>query len=145
MLLKVRRDTLIILLLAFMLIFAGRLINYISFASSYQSDDGIPISGIMVKGNDVIPIDFIKYNVANTGFRAGSYIKGGMLITSKKTLPLDEAIHNAELHATLSTVPGTKLQPIVAANVKVDNQTGIVVVSVVEDFSGAIRKENSTQ
>ncbi|MDR2829467.1 MAG: hypothetical protein LBB45_00225 [Methanobrevibacter sp.] len=144
MFLKIRRDTLIILLLAFMLIFSGRLINYISFASSYQNSDGIPISGIMIKGNDIISIDSIKPNVANAGFRVGSYIKGDMLITSKKSLPLDEAIHNGELYATFSTVPGTKLQPIVAANIKVDNQTGIVVVNVVEDFSGAIRKENST-
>jgi len=144
MLLKVRKDTLIILLLAFMLIFAGRLINYVSFASSYQGDDGTPISGVMIKGNDLVPIDNIKQNVANTGFRVGSYIKGNMLITSKKSLSLDDAIHNAELYATFSTIPGTKLQPIVAANVVVDNQTGIVVVNVIEDFSGAIRNDNST-
>ncbi|MDR2544491.1 MAG: hypothetical protein LBD03_02925 [Methanobrevibacter sp.] len=144
MLLKVRKDTLIILLLAFMLIFAGRLINYVSFASSYQGNDGTPISGVMIKGNDLVPIDVIKKNVANTGLRVGSYIKGNMLITSKRSLPLDDAIRNAELYATFSTIPGTKLQPIVVANVVVDNQTGIVVVNVIEDFSGAIRSDNST-
>ncbi|MDR3290939.1 MAG: hypothetical protein LBT10_02210 [Methanobrevibacter sp.] len=145
MFLKVRRDTLIILLLAFMLIFSGRLINYVSFASSYHDADGIPITGIMIKGNDIVSVDVIKQNVASAGFRVGSYIKGSMLITSKRSLPLDDAIHNAELYATMSTIQGTKLQPIVAANVKVDNQTGIVVVNVVEDFAGAIRyDENST-
>ncbi|MDR3223220.1 MAG: hypothetical protein LBT66_05770 [Methanobrevibacter sp.] len=145
MFLKVRRDTLIILLLAFMLIFSGRLINYVSFASSYQDTDGIPITGIMIKGNDIVSIDVIKQNVANAGFRVGSYIKGNILITSKRSLPLDDAIRNAELYATMSTIQGTKLQPIVAADVKVDNQTGIVVVNVVEDFAGAIRyNENST-
>lgn len=127
-----------------MLIFAGRLINYVSFASSYQGDGGTPISGVMIKGNDLVPIDIIKQNVANTGLRVGSYIKGNMLITSKRSLPLDDAIHNAELYATFSTIPGTKLQPIVVANVVVDNQTGIVVVNVIEDFSGANRSDNST-
>ncbi|KZX16242.1 hypothetical protein MBCUT_09780 [Methanobrevibacter cuticularis] len=132
---KIRRDTLIILLLAFILILSGRLITYIAFASSSELDQGVPISGIIIKGNDVVPIDSIRANVANSGLRSGSYIEGDILKTSKRELPLSEAIANAQEFATLTTIPGTKLQPIAAADVKVDKKTGIVTITVIEDFS----------
>ncbi|RBQ22776.1 hypothetical protein ALNOE001_15380 [Candidatus Methanobinarius endosymbioticus] len=135
MFIKIRRDTLIILLLAFILILSGRLITYIAFVSSPEVEEGVPISGIIIKGNDIIPIDSIRANVANSGLRAGSYVKGGMLITSKRELSLDEAIKNAQKFATLSTIPGTKVQPIAAADVKIDKETGIVTITVIEDFS----------
>jgi len=135
MLIKIRRDTLIILLLAFILILSGRLITYMAFASSTEVEDGIPISGIIIKGNDVVPIDSIRVNVANSGLRSGSFIKGDMLITSKRELPLAEAIANAQEFATYTTIPGTKVQPIAAADVKVDRATGIVTITVIEDFS----------
>jgi uncharacterized membrane protein len=139
MFLKIRKDTLIILLLAFLLIFSGRIISYVSFASSsYHSDDGVPISGVVIKGNDIIPIEIIKANVANAGFRSGSYIKGNKLITSKKTLDLADAIVLGQNFVKLSTFPGTKLTPIIAANINVDTQTGLVTVNVVEDFSNAL-------
>ena len=143
MFIKIRRDTLIILLLAFILIFSGRLITYIAFASSPEIEKGIPISGIIIKGNDIVPIDAIRSNVANSGLRSGSYIKGDMLITSKREVPLNEAIMNAQEFATLTTVPGTKLQPIIAADVKVDKNTGIVTIIVIEDFS-SIKLPNKT-
>ena len=53
MFIKIRRDTLIILLLAFVLILCGRLITYVAFASSDDIGDGVPISGIIVKGNHI--------------------------------------------------------------------------------------------
>lgn len=143
MFIKIRRDTLIILLLAFTLILSGRLITYIAFASSPEVEEGIPISGIIIKGNDIVPIDSIRANIANSGLRAGSYIKGDMLITSKRELSLDEAIKNAQEFATMSTVPGTKVQPIAAADVKVDKKTGIVTITVIEDFS-TLDLSNST-
>ena len=143
MFIKIRRDTLIILLLAFILIFSGRLISYIAFASSPEVEEGVPISGIIIKGNDIVQIDLIRLNVANSGLRSGSYIKGDMLITSKREVPLNEAIMNAQEFITLTTVPGTKLQPIAAANVKVDKNTGIVTVTVIEDFS-TIELSNKT-
>ena len=40
MFIKIRRDTLIILLLAFVLILCGRLITYVAFASSDDIGDG---------------------------------------------------------------------------------------------------------
>jgi hypothetical protein len=135
MIIKIRRDTLIILLLAFILILSGRLITYIAFASSPEVEAGVPISGIIIKGNDIVPIDSIRANVANSGLRSGSHVKGDMLITSKREISLDEAIKNAQEFATLTTIPGTKLQPIAAADVKVDKETGIVTITVIEDFS----------
>jgi hypothetical protein len=132
---RIKRDTLIILALAFILILCGRAITYVGFASSPEVEQGVPIAGIVIKGNDIAPLDSIKVNVAGSGLRQGSYIKGDMLITSKRELPLNEAIKNAEYFATLTTISGTKLQPIVAADVQVDKTTGIVTVNVVEDFS----------
>lgn len=143
MIIKIRRDTLIILLLAFILILSGRLITYMAFASSTEVEEGVPISGIIIKGNDIVPIDSIRTNVANSGLRTGSYIKGDMLITSKRELSLAEAIKNAQDFATLTTIPGTKIQPIAAADVKVDKSTGIVTITVIEDFS-TINLSNST-
>jgi len=143
MIIKIRRDTLIILLLAFILIFSGRLITYIAFASSHDIEDGVPISGIIIKGNDIVPIELIRSNIAISGLRSGSYIKGDILVTSKRELPLNEAIMNAQEFATLTTVPGTKLQPIAAADVKVDKNTGIVTITVIEDFS-TITFQNNT-
>ena len=135
MFLKIRRDTLIILMLAFILIVSGRAMSYLSFATSNSTDQGVPISGVIIKGNDIVPTDSIKANIAAAGFRTGSYIKGNTLVTDKREVPLDEAIQNAEKFATKTTIPGTKLTPIVAADVKVDPQQGIVTVNVIEDFS----------
>lgn len=135
MFLKIRRDTLIILLLAFMLIVSGRLMTYMAFASSTEEAEGVPISGIIIKGNDIVPIEIIRSNMAGAGFRTGSYIKGDVLVTSRRELPLNEAISMAEEFVTLSTIPGTRVTPIVAADVKVDVKTGIVTVNVIEDFS----------
>jgi hypothetical protein len=45
MFIKIRRDTLIILLLAFMLIFSGRVMTYMSYASSTDvGTQGVEIS-----------------------------------------------------------------------------------------------------
>jgi hypothetical protein len=48
---------------------------------------------------------------------------------------LNEALENARQAAMLSTIPGTTLTPIKAADVQVDKNTGIVTVNVIEDFS----------
>ncbi len=135
MFIKIRRDTLIILFLAFLLIVSGRAMTYMSFAASSNTDQGIPISGVIIKGNDVVPTDSIRSNVAQAGFRSGSYIKGDTLVTGKRELPLNEAINNAKKFATMTTIPGTRLTPIVAADVQVDKEQGIVTVNVIEDFS----------
>lgn len=146
MLIKIRRDTLIILLLAFLLIACGRLLTYVAYASSVDTDQGIPISSVQIKGNDVIPLETIKNNVAGSGLREGSHIDGDMLITSKRTLPLNEAISDASTYAKASTIPGTTAQPITVADVQVDKNTGIVTVTVVEDFDSVhISSSNSTK
>ena len=135
MFIKVRRDTLIILMLAFILITSGRLMEYMSYASSTDTDQGTPISGVIIKGNDIVPMDYIRTNIANVGFRSGSYIQGDTLVTSKRKVPLNEALDNARKAAMMSTLPGTNITPIKAADVKLDRQTGIVTVNVIEDFS----------
>lgn len=136
MFIKIRRDTLIILLLAFMLIFSGRVMTYMSYASSTDvGNQGVEISGVIVHGNDIVPLDSIKASLSNVGFRSGSYIQGDTLVTTKRMVPLNEAISNAQQAVLLTTIPGTQITPIDAANVQVDNQTGIVTVNVVEDFS----------
>lgn len=109
--------------------------SYMSYATSTDSDKGIPISGVIIKGNDVVPSDSIRSNIAQAGFRSGSYIKGDTLVTSKRDLSLAEAIQNAQKYATSTTIPGTKLTPIVVADVKVDREQGIITVNVIEDFS----------
>ena len=136
MFIKIRRDTLIILLLAFILIFCGRLITYVAYASSSDTiDEGIPISGIIIKGNDVVPIDIIRANVKQSGLRLGSVIYGDILKTSKREVSLTDAINSAQKFATESTIPGTSITPISVADVQVDRTTGIVTVTVIEDFS----------
>lgn len=135
MFIKVRRDTLIILILAFVLILSGRAMTYIAFASSDSVEDGVPIAGVMIKGNDIVPLSTIKANVEAAGFRDGSYIKGNTLITSQRQLLLSDAIQNAEELVKRSTIPGTAIAPINVADVQVDTNTGNVVVNVVEDFS----------
>ncbi len=135
MFIKVRRDTLIILILAFVLILSGRAMTYIAFASSDSVEDGVPIAGVMIKGNDIVPLSTIKANVEAAGFREGSYIKGNTLITSQRQLLLSDAIQNAEQLVKRSTIPGTAIAPINVADVQVDTTTGNVVVNVVEDFS----------
>lgn len=132
---KIRRDTLIILLLAFILILSGRLITYSAYASSNDIGDGVPISGIIVKGNDVVSIESIRANVMQSGLRDGSYIVGEVLVTSKKEVALSDAIEEAQSLATQSTIPGTSAAPITVADVQVDRDTGIVTVNVIEDFS----------
>ncbi|MBQ6219020.1 MAG: hypothetical protein IJJ47_04740 [Methanosphaera sp.] len=135
MFIKVRRDTLIILILAFVLILSGRAMSYIAFASSNSTDDGVPIAGVMIKGNDVVPLSTIKTNVESAGFRDGSYIKGNTLITSQRQLLLSDAIQNVEQLVKQSTIPGTAIAPINVVDIQVDSTTGNVVVNVVEDFS----------
>lgn len=141
MFIKVRRDTLIILFLAFLLILSGRLMTYMAYASSTETDQGIPISGVIIKGNDIVPTDSIRANIASVGFRTGSYIQGDTLITSKRKVPISEALENARQAALLSTIPGTSVTPIKAADVKLDNQTGILTVTVIEDFTMVEVKE----
>lgn len=136
MFLKIRRDTLIILLLAFVLIFCGRLITYVAYASSSDAiGDGVPIAGIIIKGNDVVPTDVIRANVEQSGLRSGSVIHGDVLKTSKREVTLNDAIKSAQKFATQSAIPGTSIQPISVADVQVDKETGIVTVTVIEDFS----------
>ncbi len=144
MFIKIRRDTLIILLLAFLLIVCGRLITYVAFASSEDINDGVPISGIIVKGNDVVPVDTIRYNVMQAGFRDGSIIYDDVLKTSKREVSLQDAIQTAQEFATWSTVPGTSIEPITAADVQVDKNTGVVTVTVIEDFS-SVEFDNTTK
>lgn len=143
MFLKIRRDTLIILLLAFILILCGRLITYVAFASSDDINDGIPISGIIVKGNDIVPVETIRANVMQAGFRDGSVIYGDILKTSKREVSLQDAIQTAQEFAKQSTVSGTSIEPIIAADVQVDKNTGVVTVTVIEDFS-SVELENKT-
>ncbi len=140
MFIKIRRDTLIILILAFMLIVSGRFMSYVSYASSNDTGQGVPISGVIVKGNDIIPTETIKSLVAGEGFRSGSYIQGDTLVTSVRKLPLEGAISNAEEAVTYASIPGTQIYPITAADVKVDKITGIVTVNVIEDFSAVVVK-----
>ena len=142
MFIKVRRDTLIILILAFILILSGRAMSYVAFASSNTTEDGVPIAGVMIKGNDILPTSSIKVNVESAGFRDGSYIKGNTLITSQRQLLLADAIENAKELVKKSTIPGTAIAPINAVDIQVDSTTGNVVVNVVEDFSAI--KQNIT-
>lgn len=135
MYIKVRRDTLVILILAFILILSGRLMTYVAFASSENTGDEVPIAGIMVKGNDIIPTSTIKANVEAAGFRSNSTINGNTLITSQRQLLLSDAQQNAAEMVKKSTIPGTSIAPINAVDVQVDTKTGNVVVTVVEDFS----------
>lgn len=135
MFIKVRRDTLIILMLAFILLTSGRLMSYMSYASSTEMEQGMPISGVIIKGNDIVPIENIRTNIANVGFRSGSYIQGDTLVTSKRKVPLNEALENARKAALMSNLPGTNITPIKAADIKLDRETGILTVNVIEDFS----------
>ncbi len=135
MIIKIRKDTLIILLLAFILILCGRLITYAAYASSAEVEEGVPISGVIIKGNDMIPIDSLRVNVEASGLRTGSYIDGDILKTSKRELPLSEAVSNAEKFVKMTTLPGTTIAPIAGADVQVDKKTGLVTVTVIEDFS----------
>ena len=143
MFIKIRRDTLIILLLAFILILCGRLITYVAFASSSEVNEGVPIAGVIVKGNDIVPVETIRSNVMQAGFRDGSVIYGDILKTSKREVSLQDAIQSAQEFAKQSTVPGTSVEPITAADVQVDKNTGIVTVTVIEDFS-SVELRNST-
>ena len=144
MFIKIRRDTLIILMLAFLLILSGRVMGYMAYAASTDTDQGIPITGVIIKGNDVVPTDSIRANIYQSGLRPGSYIKGDTLVTGKRELPLSEAITNAEKFATLTTIPGTRLTPIAAADVKVDTQSGSVTVNVIEDWSNVVVNTTAT-
>ena len=135
MFIKVRKDTLIILILAFILILSGRAMSYVAFASSDHSGDDVPISGIMVKGNDIISTSTIKANVEAAGFRPTSYIDGNTLVTTQRQLLLSDAKQNAAEMVKKSTIPGTSIAPINAVDVQVDTKTGNVIVTVVEDFS----------
>lgn len=109
--------------------------TYMAYASTTEVQQGMPISGVIIKGNDIVPTDSIRVNIAGTGFRTGSYIQGDTLVTSKRKVPISEALENARKAAMLSTIPGTILTPIKAADVKLDQQTGILTVTVIEDFS----------
>ena len=137
MFIKIRRDTLIILLLAFLLIVCGRLIIYAAYASSTEIDEGVPISGVIVKGNDIIPIDNIRYCVSNAGLREGSYIDGDILKTTKRELPVSEAEANAEKFVKTATIPGTTIAPIAGADVNVDKKEKVKVHQItIENRTG---------
>ena len=125
------------------MILCGRLITYVAFASSTEVSDGVPISGIIVKGNDIVPVDTIRMNVMQAGFRDGSIIYGDILKTSKREVSLKDAIQTAQEFVKESTVPGTSVTPITAADVQVDKNTGIVTVTVIEDFS-TVKLDNKT-
>ncbi|MCF0226847.1 MAG: hypothetical protein HUK28_06040 [Methanobrevibacter sp.] len=144
MLIKIRRDTLIILLLAFILILCGRLITYVAYASSPDTTDGVPISGIIVKGNDIVSVENIRACVMQSGLRTGSVIHGDILKTSKREVSLQDAIQTAQDLAKQATVPGTSVTPITAVDVQVDKNTGIVTVTVIEDFS-SVELTNKTK
>ena len=111
---------------------------------SFNLNDGVPISGIIVKGNDIVPVDTIRLNVMQAGFRDGSIIYGDILKTSKREVSLKDAIQSAQEFAKESTVPGTSVTPITAADVQVDKNTGIVTVTVIEDFS-SVKIDNKTR
>ena len=115
-----------------------------AFASSAEMNEGIPISGIIVKGNDIVPVDTIRGNVMQAGFRDGSVIYGDILKTSKREVSLQDALQTAQEFAVQSTVPGTSVTPITAADVQVDKNTGVVTVTVIEDFS-SVELENKTR
>ncbi len=106
-----------------------------AYASSVEDESGVPIAGIIIKGNDIVPLNSIKANIAQSGLRSGSYIKNDTLVTTKRQIPLKEAIATAEEFIKLTTIPGTRISPIVASDVKIDEKTGIVTVNVIEDFS----------
>ena len=93
--------------------------------------------------NDIVPVDTIRYNVMQAGFRDGSVIYGDILKTSKREVSLQDAIRSAQEFATRSTVPGTSVEPITAADVQVDKNTGVVTVTVIEDFS-SVELKNQT-
>ena len=77
------------------------------------------------------------------GFRDGSVIYGDVLKTSIREVSLQDAIQTAQEFATQSTVPGTAVEPITAADVQVDKNTGVVTVTVIEDFS-SVELENKS-
>ncbi|MBR3141276.1 MAG: hypothetical protein IKF11_10540, partial [Methanobrevibacter sp.] len=83
------------------------------------------------------------YNVMQAGFRDGSVIYGDILKTSKREVSLQDAIQSAQEFATRSTVPGTSVEPISTADVQVDKNTGVVTVTVIEDFS-SVELKNKT-
>ena len=57
---------------------------------------------------------------------------------------MSEAEANAEKFVKQSTIPGTTIAPIAGADVTVNKQTGIVTVTVIEDFSTINITGNST-
>ena len=78
-----------------------------------------------------------------SGLRDGSVIYGDVLKTSIREVSLQDAIQTAQEFATRSTVPGTSVEPITAADVQVDKNTGVVTVTVIEDFS-SVKIDNKT-
>ena len=58
-------------------------------------------------------------------------------------MSLQDALQTAQEFATQSTVPGTSVTPITAADVQVDKNTGVVTVTVIEDFS-SVELDNNT-
>ena len=57
---------------------------------------------------------------------------------------MTEAEANAEKFVRRSTIPGTKIAPIAGADVSVNRDTGIVTVTVIEDFSTINITSNKT-
>ncbi len=55
---------------------------------------------------------------------------------------MNEALNNAREAAKLSTIPGTSVMPIKAVDVKLNKETGILTVNVIEDFSTVEVKPN---
>ena len=100
---------------------------------------------IKIRRDTLIILDIIRSNVMQSGLRDGSVIHGDILKTSKKEVSLQDAIQTAQEFAKRSTVPGTSVAPISAADVQVDKNTGIVTVTVIEDFSSVELKNTTNQ
>ena len=77
-----------ILLLAFILILSGRVMTYLAYASSTEDVNGVPIAGIIVKGNDIVPLSSIKANILNQDSGLEATSRGDVLVTSKRKIPL---------------------------------------------------------
>ena len=60
----------------------------------------------------------------------------------QRNVPMNEALNNAREAAKLSTIPGTSVMPIKAVDVKLNKETGILTVNVIEDFSTVEVKPN---
>ena len=110
---------------------------------------GIITNELAHKVSKVIAIEFDEelYKRLKNKFQGNNkvdIIYGDILKTSKREVSLQDAIQTAQEFATRSTVPGTSVEPITAADVQVDKNTGVVTVTVIEDFSTVELKNQTT-